>query len=195
MHDIIRITRTHTWTNQHKKWSKTVLLSRVALQVHKAGPQENYCKKQSFCDINGLVYHELALPGESVAGHFCVQAVHRLCSAVRSKQCDNWQGQWFLHHDKSISSDFWLFPALKMGPKGTCLATTEDINWIQGLNVKDSNVGRFDGASMYAHRSLTMKVIRLSVAIHPTITVQYHHSANVLTAHHIIINHFSTWQK
>jgi len=69
---------------------------------------------------------------------------------------DKWQGEWFLHHDNAPSStslvvlqllaeksipvitqppyspdlapsDFWLFPTLKMGLKGTRFATTEDI--------------------------------------------------------------------
>jgi hypothetical protein len=85
-----------------------------------------------------------------------VQVLQRLHNAVWRKWCDNWQGQWFLHHDnapshsslvvqqfhteKSISvitqspyspdlapSDFWLFPTLKMGLKGIRFTTMEDI--------------------------------------------------------------------
>jgi len=72
------------------------------------------------------------------------------------KRRDKWQGEWFLHHDNAPShtslvvqqflteksipvitqalyspdlapSDFWLFPALKMGRKGTRFPTMEDI--------------------------------------------------------------------
>jgi len=72
------------------------------------------------------------------------------------KRRDKLQGVWFLHHDKApsrtslvvqqflaeksipvitqppcspdlASSDFWLFPNLKMGLKGTDFSTMEDI--------------------------------------------------------------------
>ncbi|PNF41831.1 hypothetical protein B7P43_G16624, partial [Cryptotermes secundus] len=89
----------------------------------------------------------------TVTGHFYVQ---RLRNAVRRMRRDKWQGQRFLHHDNAPShtllvvqqflaeknipvitqppyspdltpSDFWLFPTLKMGIKGTHFPTMEDI--------------------------------------------------------------------
>jgi histone-lysine N-methyltransferase SETMAR len=112
----------------------------------------------AFFDIDSLVHHEFVPPGQRVTGHFYVQVLQRLRDAVRRKQCDKWQGQWFLHHDNEPShislalqqslteenipvitkplyspdltpSDFWLFPTVKMGLKGTCFATMEDIKW------------------------------------------------------------------
>jgi len=79
-----------------------------------------------------------------------------LRDAVWRKCRDKWQGEWCLHHDNEPShislvvqqflakkiipvitqplyspdlapSDFWLFPALKMGLKGTRFTTMEDI--------------------------------------------------------------------
>jgi len=104
----------------------------------------------AFFDIDGVV------PGQTVNGHFYVQVLQRLRNAVRRKRRDKWQVEWFLHHDNALShtslvvqqflaeksipvitqppyspdlapSDFWLFPTLKMGLKGTRLATMEDI--------------------------------------------------------------------
>ncbi|PNF15540.1 hypothetical protein B7P43_G16477 [Cryptotermes secundus] len=92
----------------------------------------------------------------TVTGHFYVQVLQGLCNAVRRKRRNKWQGQCFLHHDNTLShtslveqqflaeknipviiqppyspdltpSDFWLFLTLKMGIKGTCFATREDI--------------------------------------------------------------------
>ena len=110
----------------------------------------------AFFDIDGAVHYEFVPPGQTVYGHFYVQVLQRLRNSVRGKGRDKWQGEWFLHHDnaprhtslvvqqflaeKSIHvitkppyspdlapSDFWMFPALKMGLKGTHFATTEDI--------------------------------------------------------------------
>ena len=100
--------------------------------------------------------HEFIPPGQTVNGHFYVQVLQRLHDAIRRKRRDKWQGEWFLHHDNAPShtsldvqqffteksipvitqplysqdlapSDFWLFPTLKMGLKGTRFATMEDI--------------------------------------------------------------------
>jgi len=89
-------------------------------------------------------------------GHFYMQVLRRLPHAVWRKQCYIWQGEWFLHHDKAPSHtslvvrqflaeksipvitqppyfpdlaprDFCQFSTLKMGLKGTCIATMEDI--------------------------------------------------------------------
>ena len=96
-----------------------------------------------------------ARPGE-YGDHFYVQVLQRLHEAVRRKRRGRWQEEWFLYHDnapshtspvvqqflaeKSISvitqppyspdlapSDFWLFPTLKIGLKGTRFATLEGI--------------------------------------------------------------------
>ncbi|PNF21699.1 hypothetical protein B7P43_G10331 [Cryptotermes secundus] len=92
----------------------------------------------------------------TVTGHFYMQVSQRLRNAVRRKRRDRWQGQPFLHHDNTPShtslvvqqflakknipviaqqpyspdlalSDFWLFPTLKIGLKGTCFPSIEDI--------------------------------------------------------------------
>jgi len=107
----------------------------------------------AFFDIDGVVHHEFIPPGQTVNGHFYVQVLQRLHDAVRRKQRDKWQGEWFLHHESHTSlvvqqflaeknipvitqppysldltpSDFWLFLTLKMGLKGMCFATVEDI--------------------------------------------------------------------
>jgi len=52
----------------------------------------------AFFDIDGVVHHEFLLP---VNGHFNVQVLQRLRDAVRRKRRDNWQGEWFLHHDNA----------------------------------------------------------------------------------------------
>jgi len=110
----------------------------------------------TFFDIDGVVHHDFVPPGQTVNGHFYVQVLQRLRDAVQRKRHDKWQGEWFLHHDNASShtslvvqqflakkripvitqppyspdlapSDFWLFPTLKMGLKGTHFATMEDI--------------------------------------------------------------------
>jgi hypothetical protein len=109
-------------------------------------------KFPEFFDIDDVMHREFIPPGQIITGHFYLQISQRLCDAVRRK----WQEQWFLHHDNApchtllvvkqflteknipfiiqtsyslnlTSSDFWLFPTLKMGLKGTCFATMEDI--------------------------------------------------------------------
>jgi len=91
-------------------------------------------------------------------GHFYGQVLQRLRDAFRRKRRDKWQGEWFLHHDNGQShtslvvqqfladkstpvitqpsyspdlapSEFWMFPTLKMGLKGTRFATMEVIKW------------------------------------------------------------------
>jgi hypothetical protein len=86
------------------------------------------------------VHHEFIPPGQSIAEVATARQVAR---------------HWFLHHDNApsytslvvqqflakkdipviikllhspdlASSDFWLFPPLKMGLKGTCFATMKD---------------------------------------------------------------------
>ena len=110
----------------------------------------------SFFDIDGVVHNEFVPPGRTVNGHFYVEVLQRLRDADRRKRRDKWQGEWFLHHDNASShtslvvkqllaeksipaitqppyspdlapSDFWLFPTLKMGLRGTHFATMEDI--------------------------------------------------------------------
>jgi len=110
----------------------------------------------AFFDIDGVVHHEYVPPGQIVNGHLYVQVLQRLRDAVRRKQHDKWQGEWFLHHDNALShtslvvqqflaeksipvitqppysldlapSHFWLFPTLKMGLKGTRFATMESM--------------------------------------------------------------------
>jgi hypothetical protein len=84
-----------------------------------------------------------------------VQVLLKLCDVVWRKQRNKWHGQWFLHHDKTpshaslvqellskttflsspthctvldlTSSDFWLFPALKIGLRLTHFTTIEGI--------------------------------------------------------------------
>jgi len=92
---------------------------------------------------------------EEYSGHFYVQVLQRLRDSIRKKRRYKWQGEWCLHHDNGPShislvvqqflaekiipvitqrpyspdlapNDFWLFPTLKMGLKGTRFATTED---------------------------------------------------------------------
>jgi len=110
----------------------------------------------AFFDIDGVVHHEFVPPAQTVNGHFYVQVLQSLRDAVWRKWHDKWRGEWFLRHnnapshtslfvqqflaEKSIPvitqppyskdlapSDFWLFPTLKMGLKGMCFATMEDI--------------------------------------------------------------------
>ena len=102
------------------------------------------------------MHDEFVPPGQPVTGHLYVQVLQRLSNVVQRKRGNKWQGQWFLHHDNALShtllvvqqflteknipvipqpsysldlalSDFWLFPTLKMGLKGTYFATMEDI--------------------------------------------------------------------
>jgi hypothetical protein len=49
-------------------------------------------------DMDGLVHHKFVPPWQSVAGHFYVQVLQRLCNAVRRKRRYRWQG-----HDNSPS--------------------------------------------------------------------------------------------
>uniref|UniRef100_A0A8C4X9K6 Protein GVQW3-like n=1 Tax=Erpetoichthys calabaricus TaxID=27687 RepID=A0A8C4X9K6_ERPCA len=110
----------------------------------------------SFFNIDGLVHHEFVQSGQSVIGVFYVQVLQRLRDAIQRKRPDKWQGQWFLHHDNTPSHtsfvvqqcladknipvitqppyspdiapcDFWLFPTLQMGLRGTRFSTVEDI--------------------------------------------------------------------
>ena len=57
----------------------------------------------AFFDINSVMHHEFVLPGQTVNGHFYVQVLKRLHDALQRKQCDKWQGEWFLHHDNALS--------------------------------------------------------------------------------------------
>jgi hypothetical protein len=86
------------------------------------------------------------------------------------------QGQWFLHHDNapshtalvvspnyrtlriSLRVPFWLFPALKMGLKGTRFATMEDIKSNVTVELRKIpteafrwcfNSGRMDGGNVF----------------------------------------------
>ena len=110
----------------------------------------------TFFDIDGVVHHEFVLPGHTLDVHFYVQVLQSLHDAVWRKWHAKWQGEWFLHHNNAPShtllvvqqflaeesipvitqppyskdlapSDFWLFPTLKMGLKGMCFTTMEDI--------------------------------------------------------------------
>jgi hypothetical protein len=85
-----------------------------------------------------------------------VKVLQRLRDAIRRERRDKWQGQWFKHHDnppshtllveqqflteKNVSvitqstwppdlapTDFFLSSTQKMGLKGICFATMEDI--------------------------------------------------------------------
>jgi hypothetical protein len=156
-----------------------------------------------FFNINDLVHREFIQPGQSAAGWFYVQVLKRLCDAVQTNQCNKWQGQ-FMHHDNVLShtplvaqqflteenipvigqppyspnlvlSDFWLFPTLKMGLKGTRFATVEDIksNAMARLrripkesSIGASNNGRINGARERERewgggcKGPTLKVIR-----------------------------------
>jgi hypothetical protein len=116
-----------------------------------------------------------------------VQVLQRLCDSFRRKRRDKWQEEWFLHHDNAPShtsivvqqflaeksivvitqppycpdlapSDFWMFPTLKVGLKGTHFVTMEDIKSNATANsgrlqkkpsASASNNGRVDGASVY----------------------------------------------
>jgi hypothetical protein len=95
------------------------------------------------------VQHEFLLLEQSVTHYFYVEVL---------QQHDHWQGKRFPHHNKAPShtspvvqqflseknipviaqalyslhlvlSDFWLFPTLKMGLKGTHFANRVDIKW------------------------------------------------------------------
>jgi hypothetical protein len=64
-------------------------------------------------------------------------------------------------------SDFWLFPTLKMGLKGTRFATMEDIEWnatteLQKIPKDACNNGRIDGASVCVcvRKGTVLKLIR-----------------------------------
>jgi hypothetical protein len=48
-----------------------------------------------------------------------------------------------------------------------------------------SNNGRINVANVCVHRDPSLKVIRERIAICRTITAQYYHSGNFMTAHHI----------
>jgi len=63
-------------------------------------------------------------------------------------------------------NDFWLFPTLKMGLKGTRFATMEDIKrrpnsgrFQKKPSAGASNNGRIDGASVCVSKGHTLKVI------------------------------------
>jgi hypothetical protein len=54
---------------------------------------------QTHQNIDALVHHEFAPPGQSVTGHFYVQIVYSLRVAVRSNRRERKREQLFLHHD------------------------------------------------------------------------------------------------
>jgi histone-lysine N-methyltransferase SETMAR len=56
-----------------------------------------------FLDIDGLMHHDLVLPGQRVTGHFYMHVLQRLRNAVRRKRSNKRQGQRFLHHDNAPS--------------------------------------------------------------------------------------------
>jgi len=57
----------------------------------------------AFFDIDGVVHHEFVPSGQTVNVNFYVQVLQKLRDAVRRKRRDNWQGEWFLHHDNASS--------------------------------------------------------------------------------------------
>jgi hypothetical protein len=66
------------------------------------------------------------------------------------------------------SSNFWLFPSLKMGLKWTRFETVEDMKSNSTAELRKipkpsagaSNIGLIDGASTYVLKSSTLKVIK-----------------------------------
>ncbi|GBL89961.1 hypothetical protein AVEN_234677-1 [Araneus ventricosus] len=110
----------------------------------------------AFFDNEDVVYHEFVPAGQTVNGPLHVQVLKRLRETIRRKRPTKWQGGWSLLHynapshtyivvqiwvaEKNIlllhqppyspdlsPSDFWLFPKIKMGLKGNCFDTVEDI--------------------------------------------------------------------
>jgi transposase len=105
-------------------------------------------------DIDALVHHDLVPHGQNVIGHFYVQDVQRLRTALRRKRQDN----GFCYHDNApcdtslvvqqfvaeeniavytqpphspdlAPSYFSVLATLKMDLKGTLFAVTEDIKF------------------------------------------------------------------
>ena len=149
-----------------------------------------------------------------------MQVLYRLRDAVRRKQRDEWQIEWFLHHDNAPShtslvvqqflveksipvitqppyppdlapSDFWLFPTLEMGLKGTRFATMEDIesNATAELRKIPKEVFRRCFQQWQDQRSKCARAQGsyfegdyVSVVTCPTIRVLYNNSGNFLTA-------------
>jgi hypothetical protein len=141
-----------------------------------------------------------------------VQVLQWWHDAVRRKRRYKRKGPWFLHHDnarthislvvqqiprREIYSCQYpttgLFPILKMGLKGTrftAMARPNSGRFQTKPSTCASNNGRIDGASMFVCVCACVCAQAsyfvgdwLNVAVCPTITVQYHHSGNFLTAH------------
>jgi hypothetical protein len=107
-------------------------------------------KFPEFLYMDGLVHHQSLLPEQSVSGHFHMQVLQKLCSAVN---CPVITQQ--LYTPDLAARYFWLFVTLKMGAKETRFATVESIASnvtaeIRKFQLKPSasasNSGRIDGA-------------------------------------------------
>jgi hypothetical protein len=95
-----------------------------------------------------------------------------------------------------------MFPTLKMGRKGTHFVTMEDIKCSvtaelrkipNEASVGTADSGRIGAASAHA-QGPCFRGDYVSIAICPTITVQYHRYGNFLTAHRITERSYDTIQ-
>jgi hypothetical protein len=90
------------------------------------------------------------------------------------------QGQWSLHHDNAPShtspvvsspwdlapSDFWLFPALKLGLKGTRITTVENIEWNVTAELRE-----IPTVAGWIEQACARTRTKVTVAVCPTVTV------------------------
>jgi transposase len=110
----------------------------------------------AFFDDEGIVHGEFEPSGTSVTVAFYLDVLTRLRESDRRKRPQKWKKGWELHHDNAPShtamgvqqflaknhipivshppyspdlapSDFWLFPALKMGLRGRSFGTVKYI--------------------------------------------------------------------
>jgi hypothetical protein len=189
----------HNVLNTRKNYFSRLLDVHNVSDVRQIEIREAVRKFPEFFDIDCLLHRELVPPGQSVT----VQVVQR-------KRRDKWQAgpvvsapnhtslvvRQFIpvvaqppHFPDLGPIDFWLFPTLKMGLRGDTFRNRRGQQMkCDGRTPEDSyrSLPTWQGRwSKCLHAQVSYcKGDWVSLAVCPTITVQYHHSGNFLTTSH-----------
>jgi hypothetical protein len=144
-------------------------------------------KFPEFFDVDGLLHHEFAPPGQRDC----------YCAAVQRNRRDKWllhraTQRLLRHHPITGFPSFRSERIFGCSLKGSCFATVGDINSNMTAELPKTpeesfrrcfqNNGRFEGAMFVCPRAALWRW-SVRAAVCPTVTVKYHHLGNFLTAH------------
>ncbi|PNF34187.1 hypothetical protein B7P43_G17619 [Cryptotermes secundus] len=94
----------YDWFSQFKNGQETLEDDQRSERPSTSKAEEMVGKVRQLirCDRR-MTIEELEQEVGTVTGHFYMQVLQRLRDAVRRKGRDEWQGQWFVHHDNAPS--------------------------------------------------------------------------------------------